>query len=334
MIQSNQIKKSKDDSMNEQQSWKMVLDALEKGDSAVLVVIIDRDGSAPNSPGAKMFVTLNEVSGTVGGGISEYNLLNRAKSLLKEGKLTTEILHLEHSETAEKNRSGMICSGAQTFAIVPLSKENLNIVKDIIAAYDEAKPGVLTLNDKGISFEADKSLVEDKVFSKENETWFYNENIAKQDKLYIIGAGHVSLALSQVMNTLGFHITVYDDRKNLPTMNNNTFAHNKQVINYENIAENIPEGDNIYVTVMTFGHVSDENVLERIISKKCRYIGMMASVKKAETIFSNLEKKEISKELLETVRSPIGIKIHSNTPEEIAISIAAEIILTKNSQIR
>ncbi len=320
--------------MNEQQSWETVLDTLEKGNSAVLVVIIDREGSAPNSPGAKMFVTLNEVSGTVGGGISEHNLLNRAKSLLKEGKLTTETLHLEHSETAEENRSGMICSGSQTFAIVPLSKENMNIIKEIISAYDKAKPGVLTINDKGISFKANKSLVEDRIFSKENEIWSYQENIAKQDKLFIIGGGHVSLALSRVMKTLDFHITVYDDRENLPTMNNNTFAHNKQVLSYENIAENIPEGDNIYAIVMTFGHVSDENVLDKIISKKCRYIGMMASVKKAKTIFSNLEKKGISKELLDNVHSPIGIKIRSNTPEEIAISIAAEIILTKNSNFK
>ncbi|MCK5141763.1 MAG: XdhC family protein [Candidatus Heimdallarchaeota archaeon] len=255
--------------MNENQSWETFLDALEKGNNVVLVVIIDRKGSAPNSPGAKMFVTLNEVSGTVGGGISEHNLLNHARRLLKEGTLTTETIHLEHSETAEENRSGMICSGSQTFAIVPLSAVDKSAVKEINEAYSKAKPGVLTINEKGISFEKDKSLVEDRVFSKENEIWLYQENIAKQDKLYIIGGGHVSLALSQVMETLGFHITVYDDRENLQTMNNNIFAHNKQVLSYENIAENIPEGDNIYVTIMTFGHVSDENVLERIISKKC-----------------------------------------------------------------
>ncbi len=320
--------------MNEQQSWEMVLDTLEKGNNAVIVVIIDREGSAPNSPGAKMFVTLNEVSGTVGGGISEHNLLNRAKNLLKEGKLTTQTIHLEHSETAEENRSGMICSGSQTFAMVPLSKESMNIVKEIISAYAEAKPGVLTINDEGFSFEVENFLIEDRIFSKENEVWSYQENIAKQDKLFIVGGGHVSLALSQVMKTLGFHITVFDDRENLPTMNNNTFAHNKQVVNYKNISNNIPEGDNIYVTVMTFGHVSDENVLGSIISKKFRYIGMMASVRKAETIFSNLEKKRISKKLLETVHTPIGIEINSNTPEEIAISIAAEIILIKNSNFR
>ncbi len=133
------------------------------------------------------------------------------------------------------------------------------------------------------------------------------------------------------MKTLGFHVTVYDDRENLLSMNNNIFAHKKQVLSYDNIAENIPEGDNVYFTVMSFGNVSDENVLEKIISKKCRYIGMMASVKKAETVFSNLVKKGVSKELLDNVHSPIGIKIQSNTPEEIAISIAAEIILTKNS---
>ncbi len=318
--------------MNEKQFWEMVLDTLEEGNSAVLVVIIDKKGSGPNLPGAKMFATSNEVSGTVGGGISELNLLNHARRLLKEGKIATETILLEHSETAEENRSGMICSGSQTFALVPLSTLDKSTIKAIIEAYDEVKTGIIALSEKGISFDRNKSLTEDRVFSTENEIWLYQENIAQQDKLFIIGGGHVSLALSRVMKTLDFHITVYDDRENLPTMNNNTFTHKKQILSYDDIAGNIPEGDNIYVIVMTFRHFSDENVLERIISKKCRYIGMLASIKKAETIFSNLDKKGVSKDLLDIVHSPIGIKIQSNTPEEIAISIAAEIILTKNSK--
>jgi xanthine dehydrogenase accessory factor len=81
---------------------------------------------------------------------------------------------------------------------------------------------------------------------------------------------------------------------------------------------------------MTFGHVSDELVLEKIITKKCRYIGMMASKAKRQQVFENLVRKGVSTSLLDTVFSPIGIKIKSHTPEEIAISIAAQIIKIKN----
>ena len=83
---------------------------------------------------------------------------------------------------------------------------------------------------------------------------------------------------------------------------------------------------------MTYGHVSDELVLESIIDKKCRYIGMMASASKKQQIFASLEKKGISTDLLNSIYSPIGIKIKSHTPEEIAISISAEIISVKNSE--
>ncbi len=320
-----------DANMNEEHFWKNILKEIELGNPSVVVTIINREGSAPNIPGAKMFVNLDSIGGTVGGGLSESRLLELAKTILKEKDFSVKTVHMEHNENADDNRSGMICSGSQTFALTPLSKDDKPTIEMIIEAYTKTKLGVLSISNKGINVDFGDLLTHDKSYSGDDHSWSYRENIGFQDKFFIIGGGHVSLALSNVIATLGFHITVLDDRKNLPTMAANTCAHVKDVISYKDISSIIPEGNNIYVVIMTYGHQSDELVLESIISKKCRYIGMMASAAKKQQIFTNLEEKGISKDLLNNIYSPIGIGINSNTPEEIAVSIAAELIKVKNS---
>ena len=318
--------------MNEEHYWKKTLEVLEKEEQVVLIVIIERTGSAPNIPGAKMFITHDDSMGTVGGGNSEHKLFERAKQLLKEGKIVVENVHMEHRENSIEDSSGMICSGSQTFAIITLEKKDIPTINKIIESHVEAQPGTLTINENGISFEFAEILETDCIYYYEGTSWTYQEKIGEQNSLFIIGGGHVSLALSRIMKTLGFHISVYDDRKDLPTMINNEHAHVKQIVSYEDLPAMIPEGDNIYVTIMTYGHISDELVLESIIDKKCRYIGMMASSNKKQQIFGSLEKKGISTKLLDSIHSPIGVRIKSHTPEEIAISIAAEIIQVKNTQ--
>lgn len=317
--------------MSEEHYWKTTLEELLQGKPVVLVVIVDRIGSGPNIPGAKMFVTTDSSVGTVGGGNSEYILLNKARDLLKTNTPVVEMINLEHSETAEIDSSGMICSGSQKYVLINLKEKNIETVKRIIESLSETKSGVLTIDCKGIRFEFGVILSEDKMYSENDSHWSYQENMGLQDKLFIIGGGHVSLALSRVMETLDFHITVVDDRENLPTMMNNTHAHKKIVESYENIDNLIPEGNNIYVTIMTYGHISDELVLEKLVSKECRYIGMMASASKKKQVFTNLKNRGVSNILLNNIHSPIGVKIKSHTPEEIAISIAAEIIQVKNS---
>ncbi|MCE7748246.1 MAG: XdhC family protein [Candidatus Heimdallarchaeota archaeon] len=317
--------------MNEEQFWKKLLLEIEADNTVVLAIIIRREGSAPNVPGAKMFVTLDNLCGTIGGGISEHKLVEDARALIEEEKFTSETIHLEHNDKASENRSGMICSGSQTFALIPLTVKDKNVLEQIVEAYSKTKPGNLTLNEDGISIDFNRILSKDKIYVEENGKWFYRENVGMQNKLFVIGGGHVSLSLSRIMETLDFHITVFDDRDNLPTMLSNSYANEKRIISYENIEEYIPEGNNIYVIIMTFAHISDERVLEKMLSRKYAYLGMMASTAKKKQIFDNLKEKGISKTLLKKVYSPIGVSIKSDTPEEIAVSIAAEIIKVKNS---
>ena len=93
----------------------------------------------------------------------------------------------------------------------------------------------------------------------------------------------------------------------------------------------MPEGDNVYVVIMTFAHKDDRRVLKRLLNKKIKYLGMMGSEEKVASIFSKLKEKGISQKELDWVDSPIGLPISSQTPDEIAISIAAKIISVKNT---
>ncbi|MCE7742847.1 MAG: hypothetical protein GOP50_10370 [Candidatus Heimdallarchaeota archaeon] len=317
--------------MNEEQFWKTALDFLRKGEDIILVIMIHRIGSAPNVPGAKMIITADSLIGTVGGGISEHRLTNHARNSLLKGSTKIETVFLDHSEGTQEHHSGMICSGSQTFALLPLNKHKIPIIEEIKNAFTDAIPGVLTLTGDGVLYEKVEPLQENNQYTETDSGWEYKENMGLQDKLIVIGGGHVSLALSRIMDTLNFHITILDDRPELPTMKSNSHAHEKHVISYEDILSYVPEGENVFVTIMTYGHSSDELVLEKLISKRFRYLGMMASVFKKQQVYASLERKGISEDLLNSVHSPIGLKIKSDTPEEIAISIAAEIIAVKNS---
>ena len=317
--------------MNEEQFWKKILYEIDSAIPVVLVVIIEREGSAPNVPGAKMYVTSENVQGTVGGGLTEFKLTETARKMIIDNITKNKKIRMVHDDTAEDDKSGMICSGSQTFALVPLSTMNKETVENITIAYAKSEIGILKIDDRGLSIEFDRILSEDNVYIEENGLWSYQENLGVRNRLFCIGGGHVSLALSKIMETLDFHITIYDDRKDLPTMISNTYANEMRVISYDKIEEFIPEGENIYVTIMTFGHQSDQDVLEKLIRKKIKYIGMMASPAKKKQVFDNLHDKGVPEQFLGTVHSPIGVKINSDTPEEIAISIAAEIIKVKNS---
>ena len=106
----------------------------------------------------------------------------------------------------------------------------------------------------------------------------------------------------------------------------NSFADEKHIASYENIDGIVKPGNNSHGVIMTFGHKSDGVVLEQLLDKNFSYIGMMASKKKREMLFKDLNEKGFKKEQLLKVNSPIGIKIGAKTPEEISISIAAELI--------
>lgn len=161
--------------------------------------------------------------------------------------------------------------------------------------------------------------------------WRYRERLNFRDQLTIVGGGHVSLALSNVAAALDFELTVLNDRPALPTLASNQAAHHRRVIDYENVAAEIPPGPHRYVVVMTVGYRTDAVVLRHLLRRPCRYLGAMGSTAKVAELRRGLREAGFSETEIAWPRGPIGLPIQSQTPEEIAISIAAELIQARRS---
>lgn len=303
--------------------WNFIETKLKQDIGVNLLLVIDSQGSSPGRKGFKMAVAKDgELMGSIGGGVMEYQLVERAKKEFEKPNKIFNVL-LRH-EAEAKDSSGMICSGKQRIAFYPLNSKFLNILKKI----KEGKNAQLVFNEEGIHI---KNPTREKIVVSK-KAWFYKEDIGKQNSLFVFGAGHVSVAVSQIFSQLGFKVSVFDNRnEELSSFKNNEFAHHKQIINYSNSADYIPEGAHIYVVIMTFNHGHDMEVLDLLLNKNVKYLGMMGSSKKVASIYQQLQKKGVSAELLKKVDAPIGLPIKSQTPEEIAISIAAKVIQVKNN---
>jgi xanthine dehydrogenase accessory factor len=318
--------------MNKIGFWEFVHEILQADEPLMLLLVVESGGSSPGKPGFKMAVTADGlIHGTVGGGVMERDLAAKAARLLARGRARPQLLKLRHREAGSGKRSGMICSGWQRLAMVPLSIDDSDAVASLIFSLQRNRPGRLLVSPAGLRFQPRKKPSAGMAFSAPAQrTWLYREEAGQRPTLTIIGGGHVGLALSRVMAELNFHIVVLDDRSRLATMEANRFAQEKHTVNFKRVAALVPDGRQSYAVIMTFGHQADELVLGQLAGKKLRYLGLMGSPAKIAQIFRNLKKKGVAAASLEKVHAPVGLSIGSHTPEEIAVSIAAEIIKVKN----
>ncbi len=166
------------------------------------------------------------------------------------------------------------------------------------------------------------------------DDWIYTEKTGYKNHLHIIGAGHCALALTKLMRlTVDFYIHVYDDRSELKTFTENEYGHDKKLLTtYEGISNSIPPGDHQYIVVMTVGYRTDDIVIRSLLKNKYKYVGLLGSTSKVAQLFATYATEGMPAEVIQTIHAPAGIAIKSQTPEEIAVSIAAEIIREKNKE--
>ena len=152
------------------------------------------------------------------------------------------------------------------------------------------------------------------------------EPILSPPTLYIFGAGHVSFSIAKIGKMVGFRVVVIDDRAEFA--NPERFPEADEILaqDFPAVFPRLKINKPSYIVIVTRGHLFDEVVLEWAVGTKAGYIGMIGSRKKVDTVFSHLQSKGVPKELLEGVYAPIGLDIHAETPEEIAVSILGEII--------
>ncbi len=156
------------------------------------------------------------------------------------------------------------------------------------------------------------------------------EPILPQPMLYIFGGGHVSIALASAASTAGFAIGVVDDRESFA--NAQRFPMAREIYTtYEDAFEKIKPNAATYLVIVTRGHRDDLRVLGWAVQTDARYIGMIGSKRKVISVYKALEGEGIAAEKFERVHAPVGLEIGALTPEEIAVSIAAELIAIRRN---
>jgi xanthine dehydrogenase accessory factor len=154
------------------------------------------------------------------------------------------------------------------------------------------------------------------------------EPILPQPILYIFGGGHISIALANAANTAGFGVCVIDDRESFA--NSERFPMAQEIYtSFEEAFVKIKPTASTYMVIVTRGHKDDMHVLRWAVGTSPRYIGMIGSKRKVISVYKALEKEGIPMETFAKVHAPVGLAIGALTPEEIAISIAAELIAVR-----
>ena len=319
-----------------------------------MATIINRQGSAPRIAGSKMLVLEDQrIFGTIGGGLAEATVIH---SLLKRQNAEIRFISLTGEDV---NQMDMICGGNLDVLIewIQPSEENIELYHQLIALTDSNQECALVsrmprANENPIHI--DRCLVVnseqitgadiipkqhlDKILLEQtnmphpytlslDESLYYIEPYYPRKQIYIFGAGHVAQYIAMFAKMLDFKTVVFDDRKEFA--NRERFPTSDEVhvlTSIEAALENRVVNENDYLVIVTRGHVHDAYLLEKSLKTKAGYIGMIGSRRKKKLIFSNLSKKGFSEEALSRVHSPIGLPISAETPQEIAISIMAELI--------
>jgi xanthine dehydrogenase accessory factor len=160
----------------------------------------------------------------------------------------------------------------------------------------------------------------------------YIEALHLSHRLYIIGAGHCGKALGHFAKLCGFHVRLIDNRREIIESDLSEFCHEAVLHDYTDVSEVIRFSSASYVVIMTHGHLHDKEVLEQCLSKPLFYLGMIGSKSKVAQTFANLKEKGFTDDQIAQCHAPIGLKISSQTPYEIAVSILAELISIRNKK--
>jgi len=320
--------------------WQFIAARLKKAEAVILLVVAQSTGSSPGRAGYKMAVAEDgEMCGSIGGGVMEVQLVEQAKAILSEPPAptggSTSVLREQVHRKNVPNSSGMICSGKQTVILKQLTEADLITVGRIQDAITQGQNGLLNISGHGFSIKPPEGGTQNSAFSFERRSeddFIYRERLGLKNGLYIVGGGHCALALSELMAKMDFEISIFDDRPELNTLAKNEFADEITIIDgYDQIAHHTPNGPDVYVVVMTLGYASDAVVIRQLIDHDVKYLGVLGSKAKMATLMKELNEEGFAADKLARVHTPIGLAINSHTPEEIAVSIAAEIISIKNS---
>ncbi len=161
---------------------------------------------------------------------------------------------------------------------------------------------------------------------------FFIEPMMPAPHVYIFGGGHVALPLARFASQIGFSYTIIEDREEFAQKERFPDARDIIITSAADINENILFKESDYIAIVTRSHDLDYESLKVVLNSEVKYIGLIASKIKKKQIFARLKEEGFPEEKINQIHSPIGLDIAAQTPEEIAISILAELIQVKNKE--
>ncbi len=192
----------------------------------------------------------------------------------------------------------------------------------------DLKNQILALGEKKSS---DSQLKEINL-DQDNKLEVFLEPVVDQPHLTVFGAGHIAEPLVKICSLMDFSITVVDDREEFLNYDKFPTADQLLLLDYSDYFSSAKIKENDYLVIVTRGHQHDYRVLKNVINSEAAYIGMIGSSRKIRTVYNQLRDDGISEEKLAAVHAPIGLEIGSETPAEIAVAIAAEIVAIRRDK--
>ncbi|MFP4598405.1 MAG: XdhC family protein [Persicimonas sp.] len=314
------------------QFWTRLLEHLKAGEPAFLGLVADNTAHSPGTRGAKLFLRPDgSTEGTIGGGVMEGDIVRMGAEVLADEAFEPRVQQLYHRKKGQGDKSGLICAGHQTnvyFRCDPA--RDLDVVEQVVERIDNDEPGLLQVGPDGMSLGEEDVISAERApirLVEEEDGWCYEEQLLNWKRAAIIGGGHCGLALSRVLANLGYTVTLFDTREDIFTFVDNEHARYKIVVDdFAEAGRHIDHKVVTHVIVMTKGQPGDVQGLLGTIEGPYPYIGVMGSEAKLKTIRDELVARGFDPELYERLYAPIGLPMTSNKPEEIAISIAAELL--------
>lgn len=340
---------------------------LQDGEPVVLVTVVSRAGSAPRDAGTRALQTRNGFEGTVGGGLLEARAMEAARNSLESGcssrvvcdmsgfspnsdmicggsmEVLCEVLAPHHGEMFAI-AADVLRQGGRGVWLVELRSDGVSLhgeaenparqlfieaLPDGASAANALLPGGVVVGlDMALPFlEARKhkpGLVE------RNGQVFYVEPLAAPPVLLLCGGGHVSLEVARLAHACDFVVDVVDDRAEFSNAERFPMARHCMVLpGYENLVQACGIGRRHYVAIVTRGHSFDREALAQVLASHAQYVGMIGSKTKREQVYAALRKQGVPDAELAAVCCPIGLSIEAETPQQIAVSIVAELLAAR-----
>jgi len=303
-----------------------IYDTVRSGEDVVMVSVTGESGSTHRGAGARMAVWKDGTSaGTIGGGAVEYRATHLAVEALKEKKSYIHGFRLRPNDIADL---GMICGGDLEvfFQYIKGTSENAALFEEIVLQLDREEDSWLVTEIQGEDIWRMRISHDISGPPKGKGIRYFEEPLTKAGKVCIFGGGHISQKLVPVLDSVGFRCVVIDD---LPEFANEALfpmAQKTLVADFEHFGSAVEINPSDYVVILTRGHKNDYDVLAQALKTDACYIGLVGSRTKIGKTRERLAEDGFPERAFDRVYAPIGTAIKAETPEEIAISIAGEMI--------